>query len=222
MDQELFLLCFWNIFLAHNTHDQTQQLVIDNHSRHICLAIIKLARASNVIILASYTDGFVHFPLATSIVAAGVISAETARMFRLPSITQRRLPTAALSAQIQYCANCESICDTICEECEVSIHNECSLAADAGSVHYQQMLTDLAALTVAALNHKSKLSWYCLSTYSYFVLHRVQYLFEIFTADTVNKFTCVPHPALIVRAPLMEKNAFNLLRKVHARNQRQT
>ena len=52
MDQELFLLWFWKIFLAHTTHDQTQQLVMDNHSSHISLAIIKLARASNVIILA--------------------------------------------------------------------------------------------------------------------------------------------------------------------------
>ena len=52
MDQELFLLWFRNILLAHTTHDQTQQLVMDNHSNHISLAIIKLARASNVIILA--------------------------------------------------------------------------------------------------------------------------------------------------------------------------
>ena len=47
----------------------------------------------------------------------------------------RRMGRTASSAQIQYCANCEGICDTICEECEVSIHNECSLAEDAGCVH---------------------------------------------------------------------------------------
>ena len=52
IDQELFLLWFRNIFLAHTTHDQTQQLVMDNYSSHISLAIIKLERASNVIILA--------------------------------------------------------------------------------------------------------------------------------------------------------------------------
>ena len=52
MDQELFLLWLRTIFLAHTTHDQTQQLVMDNHSSHISLAIIKLARASNVISLA--------------------------------------------------------------------------------------------------------------------------------------------------------------------------
>ena len=52
MDQELFFLWFRSIFLAHTTHNQTQQLVMDNHSNHISLAIIKLARASNVIILA--------------------------------------------------------------------------------------------------------------------------------------------------------------------------
>ena len=52
MDQELFLLWLRNIFLAHTTHDQTQQLVMDNHSNHISLAVIKLARASNVISLA--------------------------------------------------------------------------------------------------------------------------------------------------------------------------
>ena len=59
------------------------------------------------------------------------------------------------------------------------------------------MLTDLAALTVAALNHNSKIPRYCLSPYSYLVLHRVQYLLEILTAGTVNKFICVLHSALI-------------------------
>ena len=59
------------------------------------------------------------------------------------------------------------------------------------------MLTDLVALPVVALNHNIKISCYCLSTYSYLVLHRVQYLLEIYTAYTVKKFICVPHSAHI-------------------------
>eukprot|EP00117_Sycon_ciliatum_P049653 scpid85942/ scgid35164/ Tigger transposable element-derived protein 1 len=52
MDRTLFMDWFSKIFLCGTSRDKTQLLLMDNHSSHISVELIELARESNVILLA--------------------------------------------------------------------------------------------------------------------------------------------------------------------------
>ncbi|XP_065196899.1 uncharacterized protein LOC135828375 [Sycon ciliatum] len=52
MDRELFQSWFKDLFLASTSREKTQLILMDNHSSHISVEILELARKSNVVFIA--------------------------------------------------------------------------------------------------------------------------------------------------------------------------